>query len=51
MNIEFKITGEKLHKLRAQYFGAAFSYSRNLICSFVKQKHYVMLSQLLRFYL
>ena len=51
MNIEPEITGEKQHNLRAQYFGAACPYSRKLICSFLPKKHYVVLSQLLRFYL
>ena len=51
MTIEPEITGEKQHNLRAQYFGAACSYSRKLICSFLQKKHYVVLFQLLRFYL
>ena len=37
--------------MRAQYFGAACPYSRKLICSFLPKKHYVVLCQLLRFYL
>ena len=51
MTIEPEITGEKQHNLRAQYFGAACPYSRKLICSFLPKKHYVVLCQLLRFYL
>ena len=51
MTIEHEITGEKQHNLRAQYFGAACNYSRKLICSFLPIKHYVVLSQQLRFYL
>ena len=51
MTIEPKITGEKQNKLRTQYFGAACLYSRKLICSFVPKKHYVVLGQLLRFYI
>ena len=51
MTIEPEITGEKQHNLRAQYFGAACPYSRKLICSFLPKKHYVVLGQLLRFYL
>ena len=49
--IEPEITGEKQHNLRAQYFGAACPYSRKLICSFLQKKHYMVLGQLLRFYL
>ena len=51
MTIEPEITGEKQHNLRAQYFGAACLYSRKLICSFLTKKHYVVLCQLLCFYL
>ena len=51
MTIEPEITGEKQHNLRAQYFGAACPFSRKLICSFLPKKHYVVLGQLLRFYL
>ena len=51
MTIEFKIISEKQHNLRAQYFGAAFPYSRKLICSFFPKKHYVVLVQLLCLYL
>ena len=42
MTIEPEVTGEKQHNLRAQYFGAAYPYSRNLICSFLPKKHYVV---------
>ena len=51
MTIEPEITGEKQHNLRAKYFGAACPYSRKLICSFLPKKHYVVLGQLLSFYL
>ena len=51
MTIEPQITGEKQHNLRAQYFGATYPYSRKLICSFLPKKHYVVLGELLRFYL
>ena len=51
MTIEPEITGEKQHNLRSKYFGAACPYSRKLICSFLSKKHYVVLGQLLRFYL
>ena len=51
ITIELEITGEKQHNLRAQYFGAACPYCRKLICSFLPKKHYVVLGQLLRFYL
>ena len=51
MTIESEITCEKQHNLRAQYFGAACPYSRKLIRSFLPKKHYVVLGQLLRFYL
>ena len=51
MTIEPEITGVKQHNLRAQYFGAACPFSRKLICSFLPTKHYVVLGQLLRFYL
>ena len=51
MTIEPEITGEKQHNLRAQYFGAACPYSRKLNCSFLPKKHYVVLGQLLSFYL
>ena len=51
MTIEPDITGVKQHNLCAQYFGAACPFSRKLICSFLPNKHYVVLGQLLRFYL
>ena len=51
MTIEPEITGEKQHNLRAQYIGAACPYNRKLICSFFPKKLYVVVSQLLRFYL
>ena len=51
MTIEPEIIGEKQHNLRAQYFGAACPYSWKLICLFLPKKHYVVLGQLLRFYL
>ena len=51
MTIEFEMTNEKQYNLRAQYFGAACPHSRKLICSFLPKKHYVVLGQLLRFYL
>ena len=51
MTIKAQITGEKQHNLRAQYFGAACPYSRKLIYSFFSKKYYVVLGQLLRFYL
>ena len=51
MTIEPEITGEKQHNLLAQYYGAACPFSRKLICSFFPKKHYVVLGQLLRFYL
>ena len=51
MTIEFEITGEKQHNLRAQYFGAACPFSQKLICFFFPKKHYVILGQLLRFYI
>ena len=51
MTIEPEITGEKQHNLRAQYFGAECPYSQKLICSFLPKKHYMVLGQLLRFYL
>ena len=51
MTIKPEITGKKQHNLRAQYFGAACPYSRKLICSFLPKKHYLLLGQLLRFYL
>ena len=51
MTIELEITGVKQHNLSAQYFGAACLFSRKLICSFLHKKHYVVLGQLLRFYL
>ena len=51
MTIEFEITGEKHHNLRAQYFGVACPNSMKLICSFLPKKHYLVLGQLLRFYL
>ena len=49
MTIEFETTSKKQHNLRAEYFGAAFPYSRKLIRSFFPTKHYVMLGQLLLF--
>ena len=51
MTIEPEIINEKQHNLRAQYFGAVCPYSRKLIYSFHPNKHYVVLRQLLRFYL
>ena len=51
MTIEPEITGQKQHNLRAQYFGSACPYIRKLICLFLPKKHYVVLGQLLRFYL
>ena len=51
MTIEPEISGEKQHNLRTQYFGAACPYSQKLISSFLPKKHYVVLGQLLRFYL
>ena len=51
MTIEPEITAKKQHNLLAQFFGAACRYSRKLICSFLPKKHYVVLGQLLRFYL
>ena len=51
MMIKSEITNEKQHNLRAQYFEAACLYSQKLICSFLPKKHYVMLGQLLRFYI
>ena len=51
ITIETKVTGEKQHNLRAQYFGAACPFSRIMICSFLPKKHYVVLGQLRRFYL
>ena len=51
MTIEPKITGVKQHNLRAQYFGAACPFSLKLICFLFTKKHYVVLGQLLRFYL
>ena len=51
MTIEPEITGKKQDNLRAQYFGAACPFSRKLVCSFLPKKHYVVLGQLLRFYL
>ena len=51
MTIEPKITGEKQHNLRAQYFGATYPFSLKLICLFLPKKYYVVLEQLLRFYL
>ena len=51
MTTEPEITGEKQHNLRAQYFGAACPFSRKMICSFLPMNHYVVLGQLLQFYL
>ena len=51
MTIEPAITGERQHNLRTQYFDAACPDSRKLICSFFPKKPYVVLGQLLRFYL
>ena len=50
MTIEPEITGEKQNR-RAQYFGVAYSFILKLICSFLPMKHYVVIKQLLRFYL
>ena len=51
MTIEPEITSEKQHNLRAQYLGAPSPYNRKLIYSFLPKKHYVVLGQLLHFYL
>ena len=51
MTIEPEITFEKQHNLRAQYIGADCLYSRKLICSFFPKNHYLVIGQLLSFYL
>ena len=51
ITIEAEITGEKQHELQAQYFGAAYPFTRKLVCSFLPKKHYVVLGELLAFYL
>ena len=51
ITIDAIITGVKQHELRAQYIGAACPFTKNLVCSFVAKKHYVVLGQLLAFYL
>ena len=51
ITIEPEITGVKQHNLHAQYFEAACPFSQTLSCSFFPKKHYVVLKQLLRFYL
>ena len=51
MTNEPEITGVKQHNLRAKYFRAACLFSRKLIRSFLPKKHYVVLGQLLPFYL
>ena len=51
MTIEPEITGETQHNFCIQYFGAACPYSRKLICLFFLRKYYIVLGQLLRFYL
>ena len=48
ITIQLEITGKKQHNLSAKYLGAAFPYSRKLICLFLPTKHYVELDQLLR---
>ena len=51
MTIEPELTGEKQHNLRAQYFWIASVFSHKVIFFFSSKKHYVVLGQLLRFYL
>ena len=51
ITIEPEVTCVKQQNLRAQYFRSACPFSRKLICSFLFKKHYVVLGQLLRFYL
>ena len=51
MTIEAKMTGQKQHELRTQYFGAACPFTRKLVCSFLPKNHYVVLGQLLVFYI
>ena len=51
ITIEAETTGEKQHELRAQYFGAACPFTRKLVCSFLPKKHYVVLGELLAYYL
>ena len=51
LNIDAKITGEKQHLLRSNYFKAACPFSRNLECSFLPKRKYIVHGHLLRFYL
>ena len=51
MIINSEISGKNQNNLRAQYFEATCPFSRKLICSILSKKHYVVLGQLLRFYL
>ena len=51
MTIEAEITEEKQHEMRAHYFGAAYPFTQKLVCSFLPKKHYMVLGQLLAFYL
>ena len=51
MTIKPEIPGMKLHNIRAQYIGVSCLLSQKLICFVPPKKHYVVLGQLLRFYL
>ena len=51
MTIEAEITREKQHALPGTYFGAAGPFTRKRVCSFLPKKHYLVLGQLLAFYL
>ena len=51
MTIEPEIIGEKHHNLRANQFGDACPYTRKLIFFFLPKEHYVVLGQLIGFYL
>ena len=51
ITINPQITGEKQHNFGGQYFSAACTYNRKLICSFLPNKYYVVLGLLLCFYI
>jgi len=51
MDIETRITGPKQHELHLKYYGQAKAYSRKLVACFLPLHNYVVLGELLHFYL
>jgi len=51
MTIDVKTISNKQHELLNKYFGATNQYSRKLVSSFLPKRNYVVLGELLQFYL